>query len=125
MARFLSDEWLAQLAVVLGSAGPFDSDGRLALGQVVTGTPSGDVGYTIVIGGGQPSEIRPGTDGAAVTLVEDYETAVAIATGTPAAGLLATGSIKVRGEAGALLRAQDLLAAVGPALAAVAAVTEY
>jgi ubiquinone biosynthesis protein UbiJ len=125
MAQFLSAEWLSELADALRETGPLASETRLLLGQVVTGTPAGEVAYTLLIGGGEPSEVRAGTNDAAVTLVEDYASAVALATGTPAAELLSTGSVKVRGDAGALLRAQELLATVGPALAGVAASTEY
>jgi hypothetical protein len=125
VAQFLSAAWLAELAAVLADAGAFDSAERLALGQTVTGTPFGTVEYTLVLGGGEPSTVRPGTAEAAVTLVEGYAAAVAIASGTPSAELLADGGVKVRGDVGVLLRAQDLLAAVGPALAAIAAVTEF
>lgn len=125
MARFLSDEWLGELAEELAAAGPFDSPGRLALGQVVTGGPMGQVGYTLLLGAGEPSAVRPGTDDAEVTIVEDYEAAVAIASGAPASGLLGAGRVKVRGDASELLGAQELLAAVGPALASFAGSTQY
>lgn len=125
MAKFLSPDWLEELASVLREAGPLESEARLALGQIVTGAPSGEVSYTLVLGGGEPSEVLPGTTEASVTLVEDYATAVAIASGSPAADALAAGNFKVRGDAGSLLRAQELFATVGPTLATVAAATTY
>ncbi|HUY30130.1 MAG TPA: hypothetical protein VMV02_03965 [Acidimicrobiales bacterium] len=116
MADVFSNEWLDALGVHLAELGPLDSPAPLALGQIVTGAPGGDVEYTIVVGGGRRGEVHRGLDGAAVTIVESYETALAIVSGTPAADLLAAGRLKVRGDAGALLGAQDLLAALAPAL---------
>jgi len=125
VAEFLSDEWFDALAGELAVAGPFASPERLALGQLVLGAPGGDVSYTLVLGGSEPSEVVRGTARAAVVLVEDYSTAAAITTGQPASELLAEGRVKIRGDIGALLRTQDLLAAIAPTLAAVTATTTY
>jgi len=121
VAAILSEEWLDALHDHVAALGPLDSPTRLALGQLVTGAPGGDVAYTIRVGGGEAGEVRRGLDGAAVTLVASYEVATAIASGTPAADMLAKGQLKVRGDAGALLGAQDLLAALAPALALLSA----
>jgi hypothetical protein len=125
VAEFLSDDWLDDLEHGLVEAGPFASQERLALGQLVRGAPQGDVSYTLVLGGAQPCEVVRGTDRASVVLLEDYPTAVAIAAGQPSSELLAEGRVKIRGDIGALLRAEDLLAAIAPTLASVAAATTY
>lgn len=117
MPEVLTREWLDALRAHLASLDPVDSPERLALGQLVTGAPGGEVAYTLLVGGGERAELRDGLDAATVTVVATYEAARAIATGSSASELLSAGRLKVRGDAGALLRAQDLLAAIGPALA--------
>lgn len=136
---FLSDAWFDALEHVLehaleknrgdteepgGSTG--QSDERLAIGQLVTGAPSGDVGYTIVVGGNMAPELhRGGLALASVTLVCDYRTARAIASGTERPGTaLGEGRLKVRGDANVLLRARATLAAIAPALASLAGETD-
>jgi hypothetical protein len=109
---FLTSAWFAALEERL-SAAPSGSGDRIGIGQVITGGPDGDVSYTIVVGGGEPARLERDTvAGAAVTLIEDYATAAAIAAGEPAAGALGDGQIKVRGDANALVAAYDLLAAL-------------
>ncbi len=125
MALFLSGEWLDALAKTLAASGPIGSPKRLALGQIVTGSPMGDVSYTLVIGGGEPTTVVVGTATASVVIVEDHATALAIATGRPAAELLASANVKIRGDVAALLDAQELLAAVGEALASATRSTEH
>jgi hypothetical protein len=113
---------------------------RLVIGQVVTAIPVGtgtdqplgtalvvgEVRYTLAIGGGVPPEVRAGSlAGAQVVLVTDYDTARAIVAGeqTLTAALVA-GRIKVRGDANALIAAQELLAPLGSALAELAEATQ-
>lgn len=117
-AAFLSEEWFAALTdtlatVVVGE----EADDGLALGQVVHGGPDGTVRFTIRVGRGVPAEVvRGGTESAQVTLVEDFESARQIAEGAPVADLLASGRIKVSGDANALLRASGELGALATAL---------
>lgn len=130
MASFLSDEWLAELAEALRRSAELAAGPALRLGQIVTDAPTlenaAEVRYTIHLGGGAPAAVTPGSvDEADVVLVEDYETARAIATGTPPASLLAAGRIKVRGDAGALIAAQEQLAGLGEALSGVALGTHF
>jgi hypothetical protein len=109
---FLTSAWFAALEERLATA-PARTGERIGIGQVITGGPDGDVSYTIVIGGDAPAHIERGTVAqATVTLIEDYDTAAAIATGEPVAGALGAGQIKVRGDANALVAAYDLLAAL-------------
>lgn len=129
MATFLSDEWLAELAEALRSEPGLLAGPRLALGQVIDGVPSTEgeeVAFTLFLGGGKDARVSPGTvEEADVVLVESYETARAIASGTPAATLLAAGKVKVRGDANALIAAQEGLSALGDALTVVAATTHF
>ncbi len=129
MALFLSDEWLAELAAELRAAPGLADGPQLELGQLITGVPTlegGDLAYLIRFGGGAEAAVVPGSvQDADVVLVEDYETARAIASGAAAASMLAEGKIKLRGDANALVGAQDQLAMLGDALVRLAATTHF
>ena len=117
----LSDEWFARLEGLLRTAPLAQSSSAVGIGQLVLGAPAGDVAYTIVLGGDAPARLERGTlDHAAVTLVEDYATARAIASGASVAEALGEGRIKVRGDANALSAAYELLAGLAPVLSAAA-----
>ena len=78
--------------------------------------PQGTVRYTICIGAGRPGElVRDSVETAQVTLVEDYPSALSVHEGASVAELLASGQIKIRGDANALLRASKELAALSQA----------
>ena len=118
MAVFLSPEWFDALesALTTITTGGAEESG-LALGQVINGCPQGMVCYTIRIGAGRPGELLRGSiQFAQVTLVEDYPSALSVHEGASVADLLASGQIKVRGDANALLRASKELAALSQAL---------
>ena len=127
---FLSDGWLDGLESALRVAASERGDGDTALvtiGQIVTGAPGGDVAYAVTVGGGGVPIVEHGSvETASVTLVTDYETARAIAAGTDtAAAALGEGRLKVRGDANALLGAQDALATLAPALESLRAATQF
>src|SRR5579875_3263402 len=105
MAELLSAPWLEELAARLESAGPLHAPGAtLRLGQLVSDAPGGAVSWTIEL--------------AQVVLVEDLATARALAGGVPAAELLRSGRIKLRGDVAALRAADGALAALGELLGA-------
>ncbi|HUY07633.1 MAG TPA: hypothetical protein VMU99_10270 [Acidimicrobiales bacterium] len=118
MPLFLSSEWFDLLestlaTITIGASG----ETGLALGQVVHDCPQGTTSYTICIGAGQPgSLVKDSVATAQVTLVENYPVALAIHQGASVAELLASGQIKIRGDANALLRASKELAALADAL---------
>lgn len=118
MPEFLSAEWFDKLAQTLSTITIGEpSEAGLALGQVILNTGRGTVNYTIRLGAGRPgSLVRDSVDAAQVTLVEDYESALAILAGESIANLLSSGKIKVRGDANALLGASNELAALATAL---------
>jgi len=129
-----SEAWFDALEASLGSLGslgPLPADEPagaasglgpalgLALGQIVTGVPDvGEVRYLINLAGNGPgSLVRGSVGGADVTLVEDWETAEAIASGEASVpDLLTNGRIKIRGDARRLVDAAPLLARVTPLL---------
>ncbi len=118
MLRFLSPEWFARFAEELAAVRPDADVPPLALGQVVTGAPDGTVSYSILVSGTKAELVVGSTAPAAVTLVEDWPTAQAIAAGTPVSELLAAGRITLRGDANALLAGQQHLETLGKALGA-------
>jgi SCP-2 sterol transfer family protein len=130
VAEFLSESWFVALAAslqglpdtALGAGAPGTG---LALGQIVTGVPKGaraadvkdgEVRYTIVLRQGGPATlVRSSTEPAEVTLVADWPTAEAIASGrSSVTKMLSAGRLKLRGDTRALVKAGELLAAVAP-----------
>lgn len=120
--RFLSGEWLDRMA---SSTSPAAPDVSLAIHQRVTGGPDGDVEYTLRLDRGTVA-VEPGPGPADVEIVEDYDTAAAVSQGrlSPAAAF-ASGRLKLGGSVGLLVEHREALAAVGSAMAGLAAATTY
>jgi SCP-2 sterol transfer family len=122
MARFLSEAWFDEIASTRpevadtrSSESATDRGGRLVLKQVVTGTPEGEVSYTVVTEGtGARVERLPGPDGAAdadLTITCDWLTAAAIAQGRLSTQrALMQGRLRVRGSPTEFLRRGGQLA---------------
>ncbi len=123
MLEFLSAEWFARFAAELARVKPVAGAPPLALGQVVTGAPQGDVAYTVLVDDERAELVLGSTDRAAVTLVEDWTTARAIAAGSPVSELLAAGRITLLGDANALLAGQAQFEVLNAALDALQAET--
>ncbi len=120
MFEFLSEEWLTALgervAAIPGGSDREAKGGSLALGQIVTGAPAGDVSYTIQLG--RSPGVIAGLEPSEVVIVETFETARALAAGElSASDAHAAGRIKVRGHAGRLVESNDLLAGLAAAVA--------
>ena len=123
MADFLSDEWIAELALACRAAplvGGSDA-GRLVIEPVVRGVPArGEVRYRIAFDAGACAVTAADGDPADVRLETDYVTAVALSRGTAnAQAALADGRLRVSGDvkrlaahAAALTRLDDLFAAL-------------
>jgi len=147
VAEFLGETWFEALAAALAAlpvttaaaetgaarpAGPVGTavaEPGLAIGQIVTGIPGnagadgvrdGEVRWTIVLSPyGAASLVRNSTEEADVTLVEDWSTAEAIASGSSSVPeMLSAGKIKVHGNTRALVLAGDFLAGIAPLVAA-------
>jgi hypothetical protein len=119
MAELFDAAWFADLRARLGAIAPLGGDGaRFSLGQVVHDAPSGQVAWTLHVGAGKAASVEDGVANAQVTLLEDYETAVALAAGTPTTELLYNGKVKISGDVAALLRGAELLSQLNAALAA-------
>ena len=125
MARFLTAEWLDALQRIADKTEvPVEAD--IVVVHEISGTPDGDVMFRYAAIDGR-LELTWGTnDGAQLTLLEDYETAVAIARGElPAQQAVAEGRLKLRGDVGALIRNAEAMAALGDLFRAVRDTTTY
>lgn len=115
-AAFLSEEWFGELSAALASVPPLPGDASLRLGQLVT-DHDGERSWTIALEAGSSPRLERSLDDAEVVLVESYEAARALASGeATAAELLEAGEITLRGDAGRLVAAGELLEALGAGL---------
>lgn len=136
MARFLSAEWLDELAMAMdnvtdrtgadGAAGSLGIKTGLTVRQVVTGSPDGDTSFVIRSGDGSAILDRRPDQEVDVEIRQDFATAVAIATGklSPSAAF-AAGRIKLTGRVGLLVEQQDALASLGDPFTTLRLTTSY
>jgi putative sterol carrier protein len=125
VARFLTAKWLEELQRAADKAS-VAADADLVVAHEVSGGPDGDVAFRFAAVDGR-MELTWGTsDDAQITLIEDYDTAVAIARGDlPAQQAVAEGRLKLRGDVGALVRNGPAIAALGDLFRAVRDSTSY
>lgn len=129
MARFLSAEWLDRLAATAEASADLrraSTGTSVAVRQVVTGGPDGDVDYVVRLDHGSVS-VSAGADGPAdVEISGDYATASAISQGllTPAAAF-AGGRLRIGGRVGLLVEHAPVFAALGKVFAASRPATSY
>ncbi len=129
MARFLSPAWIAEAGATAASSAELaraTAEVQLVVQQVVTGGPDGDVRYVVAVDRGR-TELRPGEEPSPdVTFVVDWDTAVAMATGsTSAQEAFTTGRLQVRGDVGVLLRHGPAMDGLTAVFAGVRAGTTY
>ena len=113
MARYLSDEWFDEVnrAAAASDRLKVDTAGiELTIQQVVTGAPDGDVRYAVKVRDGAVAVAQGDDPEADVTITEDWDTAVSVASGELAAATaFMTGRIRVSGNVAVLLDAQGSL----------------
>ncbi len=129
MARFLSPEWIDEASAAAASSPELTEAAagvHLVVQQMVTGGPDGDVAYVVSIDDGRVS-LRAGEDDAAeVTFTLDWDTAVAMATGSfGAQDAFTTGRLRLGGDVGGLLRHGPALAGLDTVFARVRERTTY
>ncbi len=126
---FLSSAWFDALAAALAGA-PASDGAPFALGQLVTDVPdgagvegedasaggeggaaAGEVAYTIRLGGGRAASLERGSVARAdAVVVTEYADARALAAGeASASSLIASGRIKIRGDAARLVEVAEAL----------------
>jgi hypothetical protein len=129
VARFLTADWLDEVAGAVasgGGTGRISGDVSLTVRQVVRGGPDGDVSYSVRFGDGRVS-LTPGPgDEADIEVTSRYETAVAISKGevSPAVAM-ASGALHVSGRVDLLSQHREAWTALDDLLAPVRATTEY
>ena len=129
MARFLSPDWISEVASTAAAREgppPVAPEVALTVRQTVRGGPEGDVSYSVRLAQGWVT-VTPDDPGEAdVEVSSDYETAVSISKGelSPAVAL-AAGLLRVGGKVGLLVEHHDAFVAMGDLLGPVRATTEY
>ena len=118
--KFLSDEWLGEVASRLNSNEAFQSaaKGQAArIQQQISGAPEGDVSYGFVLDGGKVEMSKGEIENPEATVSQDYPTAVAIGkqelSGQQA---FMQGKLKVSGNLMKIMQIQGALAAMPQAL---------
>ncbi len=116
MAKFLSDEWVAEANAAATSDPTFTAAAAgkdLGVQFVVTDVPdSGEVQYYLQIAGGSPVIASGTLDGADVTVTAEYENAAAIARNDLNVQMaFMSGKVKVAGNLAALMMHQNVIAA--------------
>jgi putative sterol carrier protein len=127
--RYLSLEWIDALSTEIAGSEAMRAaaEGRtIGVTQAVTGGPEGDVVYHLQVADGQarfeagpawPEDVR---------MEQDWETAVAVATGDlNAQEAFLTGRIRLSGDQQKLIAAMPIFAALDSVFANVRARTEY
>jgi hypothetical protein len=123
--RFLSPEWLAAAATLVEGVEPGTSPAATVV-QRVTGGPTGDVIYRMVIDGSASLVIGDTGDPDAVILTESWDTAVAInmARLTPHQAVL-SGLLVVTGDRSVISELAPVFAAIANALSELRPVTTF
>ncbi len=127
--RYLSLDWIEEIGRRVAadfSLQELGSTLRIGITQVVSDGPEDTVIYHLQVGDGAVS-FGPGpADPEDVRLEQEWDTAVAVATGDMTAeDAFITGSIRLGGNAQLLLESQQVFAALDPVFSAVAAETRY
>ena len=128
MAQYLSGAWIEELnqaGATVGGPGPETARPTLLLQQVVTGGPHGEVAYAVQLGD-RLKVVAGRIPAPDVTITEDLDTAVAVGRGdlSPQDALLA-GRVRVSGNVGALLEAQEALSQLAAIFDAVRSRTTF
>ena len=129
MVRYLSLDWISALSdEVAGSEHMREiaETHRIGVTQVVSDGPEGDVTYHLVVGDGQASFGAGPADPEDVKMEQDWETAVAVATGElNAQEAFVGGRIRLFGDQQKLLDSQPVFGALDAVFATVRERTTY
>jgi putative sterol carrier protein len=114
LAKFLTAEWIEALAATLAAHEGFKSaisNAQLSLQFEVPDAPEGaEKIYTISVDGGAATVVAGPGESPDITIVNNYETAVALAKGELNTQMaFMTGKIKVSGNMGKLMTNQAML----------------
>jgi len=119
MARFLSPEWVADLAAAADGVDVEDGDVTVQQVIAVDGTDE-PVRWGLRVAGGRVAVVAGAVPDADVTLTTDRATATSLAKGEAAVtDVFMAGRLRIAGDLRALLRAGGVLGALDEAFAAV------
>lgn len=127
--RYLSLDWIDALTAQVAASDALRAladTTRLGVTQVVTDGPEGDVTYHLQVGDGSVGFGAGPADPEDVRFDEDWETAVAVATGEMnAQEAFIKGRIRLTGDQSKLLANEPVFAALDAVFAAVKPTTTY
>jgi putative sterol carrier protein len=127
--RYLSLEWIEALTAEVAASAAMQeaADGtRLGVTQVVTDGPEGEITYHLQVDDGEASFGAGPAEPEDVRFVQDWQTAVAVATGTlNAQEAFIGGRIRLTGDQQKLLDSQPVFRALDGVFNAVRPRTDY
>jgi hypothetical protein len=129
VVRYLSLDWFDALSQEVGASSALAElarDHTIGVTQVVTGGPEGEVTYHLQVGDGTASFGPGGADPEDVRMVQDWTTAVGVATGDQnAQEAFLAGRIRLSGDQQKLIASQPVFAALDTVFKNVRERTEY
>lgn len=129
MARYLSLDWIDALSTEVAVSDhlrEIAGTHRIGVTQVVTDGPEGDVTYHLSVGDGEATFGAGPADPEDVRMEQDWETAVAVATGgLNAQEAFIGGRIRLSGDQQRLLDSQPVFGALDAVFATVRDQTSY
>jgi putative sterol carrier protein len=129
MIRYLSLDWITALSEEVAASDTMREiaeSHRIGVTQVVSNGPEGDVTYHLSVGGGEASFGAGPADPEDVKMEQDWETAVAVATGQlNAQEAFIGGRIRLFGDQQKLLDSQPVFGALDAVFATVRERTSY
>lgn len=127
--RYLSLEWLDALSSEVAastSLADLAAHHRIGVTQVVTDGPEGDVTYHLQVGDGRAAFGAGPASPEDVRMEQDWDTAVAVATGElNAQDAFISGRIRLQGDQAKLIESQPVFGALDAVFSVVRARTEY
>ena len=129
MIRYLSLDWITALSEEVAASDnmrEIAESHRIGVTQVVSNGPEGDVTYHLNVGGGEASFGAGPADPEDVKMEQDWDTAVAVATGElNAQEAFIGGRIRLFGDQQKLLDSQPVFGALDAVFATVRERTTY
>jgi putative sterol carrier protein len=129
MIRYLSLDWITALSEEVAASDTMREiaeSHRIGVTQVVSNGPEGDVTYHLSVGGGEASFGAGPADPEDVKMEQDWDTAVAVATGElNAQEAFIGGRIRLFGDQQKLLDSQPVFGALDAVFATVRERTSY
>ena len=127
--RYLSLDWIDALTGAVSqnaTLADLAKDHSIAVTQVVTDGPEGDVTYHFVVRDGEPAFGAGAAHDEYVRMVQSWSVAVSVATGeVNAQDMFINGSIRIHGDVQKLIGAEALFAALDTVFESVRPQTTY